>query len=106
MNLIYKHENKLLLHSAKNLLELNGIECLIKNEHSASGGGNLGITNAAAELWVLREDDAEQAMSIIAKEIENSDSKPAWVCKQCGEENDGSFELCWSCQNEAGSEQA
>ncbi|MDP6097076.1 MAG: DUF2007 domain-containing protein [Gammaproteobacteria bacterium] len=101
MNIVFEHENKAILHSAKNLLELNGIECLIKNEHSATAGGNLGITNTAAELWILNAADAEMASSIIDKEILNAPSKPSWTCQQCNEENDGSFEVCWKCQSEA-----
>ncbi len=100
MNIVYKHENKAILHLAKNLLELNAIECFIKNEHSASAGGNLGLSNAAAELWIMNANDTEKAVSIIDKEISNVSLKPSWSCRQCGEENDGSFEVCWNCQGE------
>ena len=79
MNIVFEHENKAILHSAKNLLELNGIECLVKNEHSATAGGNLGICNTAAELWVVNGADAEMALSIIDKEIMNAPSKPSWT---------------------------
>ena len=103
MNIVYKHENKAILHSARNLLELNGIECFIKNEHSASASGNLGITNAAAELWIRNAIDAEKAASLIDKEISNDSEKPSWSCEQCGEENAGSFDVCWKCQSDAAS---
>ena len=103
MNFVFEHENKAVLHSVKNLLELNGIECFIKNEHSATAGGNLGITNTAAELWVLNTTDAGKARSIIDEQIVNAPSKPSWTCQQCSEENDGSFEVCWKCQSEPGS---
>jgi len=100
MNIVYRHENKVLLYSARNLLELNGIECLIRNEHSASAAGNLGISNSAAELWVRNSADEAKARDIIDTEITNVPSKPSWVCGQCEEENDGSFEVCWKCQSE------
>ncbi len=103
MKIVYTHENKLLLHSAKNILELNGIECFLKNEHSASAGGNLGFSNTAAELWVFNANDAEKAISLIDKEITTAALAPHWSCQQCGEENDGSFELCWKCQSEPAS---
>lgn len=101
MQFVYKHENRVILHSVKNLLERNGIECFVKNEHSASVSGTLGITNAATELWVLNSHSTENAISIIDKEITGTASIPAWRCAQCGEENDGSFEVCWKCQSDA-----
>ncbi|MCH7671266.1 MAG: DUF2007 domain-containing protein [Proteobacteria bacterium] len=100
MNIVYKHENKAILHSAKNLLELNGIECFLINEHSATAGGNLGLSNTAAELWVRNASDEAKARGIIDAEITNASSKPSWICGQCEEENDGSFEVCWKCQSE------
>lgn len=100
MNIVYKHENKALIHSAKNILELNGIECVIRNEHSASAGGNLGLSNSAAELWVRSGSDKSKALKIIDSEITNAPTNPSWICGQCEEENDGSFELCWKCQSE------
>jgi hypothetical protein len=100
MNIVYKHENKALLHSAKNLLELNGIECLIRNENSASAGGNLGLSNSAAELCVRNACDESEALRIVDTEIINAPTKTSWVCGQCEEENDGSFEVCWKCQSE------
>ena len=101
MNIVYKHENKAILNSVKHLLELNGIECFLKNEHSASAAGNLGISNVEAELWIQNTSNTEKAVSIIDREITNATSKPSWSCEQCGEENDGSFEVCWKCQSEA-----
>ena len=100
MTIVYKHEKKAILQSARHLLELNGIESTTKNEHSASAAGNLGISNSAAELWVLNSDDIEKAASIIEKDIMSAPTKPSWDCESCGEENDGSFELCWKCHAE------
>ena len=100
MRLVYTHENKLILHSAKNVLELNGIKCFLKNEHSASAACNLGITNTDAELWISNIEDYENAVSLVEKEIANPSSKAPWTCNKCNEENDGSFELCWNCRNE------
>ena len=101
MRRVYENEKELIVHSAKNVLELNGIECFLKNEHSASVGGNLGITNTCAELWISNISDYENAVSLLEKEINNSASKASWTCDKCDEANDGSFELCWNCQNAA-----
>jgi hypothetical protein len=100
MNLVYKHENKAILYSVRNLLELNGIACFLKNEHSASGAGNLGMSLIEAELWIVNSDDLDQANSLIGEMNSDSSTGPGWICKNCDEENEGSFEICWKCQSE------
>ena len=56
MKLVYTHENSPAVHSAKNILEMNGIECLLKNEHGSTMGGEFGITNLdTKELEQFRE---------------------------------------------------
>ena len=100
MKCIYKHENQALLHSKKSVLELNDINCFLKNEHSASIGGNLGLSNAVTELWILDANDYEKASSILANEAAGSDRNNSWICEACQEENEGSFEMCWHCRNE------
>ena len=99
MRRVYIHENLAVLQTAKGLLELNGIDCLVKNEYHASGG-HVGLESIPLELWVRNVDDAEKAVSILDQEFVNSSSKPSWVCKKCNEENGGSFEVCWKCQSE------
>lgn len=100
MKLIYKHENQAVVYSIKNVLELNDINCFLKNEYSASIGGNLGLSNSFTELWVSDDNNYEKASSIIANEAVGSDSNNPWVCEACQEENEGSFEICWNCQKE------
>lgn len=87
------------MHTAKGLLELNGISCFLKNEYHASGG-HVGWESVPIELWVQDSTAAETAMSILDRELSNSSDKPTWTCSKCKEENDGSFETCWKCQRE------
>ncbi|MEX0738959.1 MAG: DUF2007 domain-containing protein [Pseudohongiella sp.] len=99
MKLIYTHDNIVVLHSVKNILALNGIESFVKNEHTIPVGANHGINNTFLELWLRDDRDDEKAAAIIESEIENQNPKDAWTCSGCGEENDGSFDVCWKCQN-------
>ena len=98
MRLIYTHENIAVLHSAKNILSLNDIDSFVKNEHVIPTGARHGINNIFLELWINCDKDYDRASAIIENEIENPEPKDSWVCAKCNEENDGSFELCWSCQ--------
>lgn len=99
MKLIYKHDNILVLYSAKNVLALNGIDAFVKSEHISSWGARFGISNIFHELWLQCDQDYGKASTIIENEIESPEPKDSWVCGTCNEENDGSFEVCWNCQN-------
>ena len=98
MKHIYTHDNIVVLHSAKNILELHGIESFVKNEHSMPVGPSHGINNVFLELWILNDNDYNKASAVIENEVENQVPKDSWQCGSCGEVNDGSFELCWKCQ--------
>ncbi|MGB0495781.1 MAG: DUF2007 domain-containing protein [Kangiellaceae bacterium] len=100
MKLVYRHENMSLVHSAKNILEMNEIDCLVKNEHGNTMGAEFGISNLA-EVWVLNSDDHDKAFTLIDDKVINSSEKSSWVCSECQEENEGSFEICWKCQSDS-----
>ena len=97
MKKVYSHENLMLVTSAKNLLELNGIERFIKNEFHASGG-HVGFESIPIELWVHDASQAEKAVSVLEKELSAEHSGQQWACTACGEVNEASFETCWKCQ--------
>lgn len=99
MKLIYTHENIMVLHSAKNILELNGIEAFVKSEDIIPSGARLGIGNIFLELWIMHDGDYDKARAIIEKQIENPEPKESWFCPKCAEQNDGSFDVCWNCQS-------
>ena len=99
MKLVYKDENMTIVHSVKNILELNDIDCVLKNEHSHTMGAEFGLSDTLLELWLSNDDDYEKASSLIDSQVLNPPTKSSWVCGKCGEENEGSFEICWKCQN-------
>lgn len=102
MSLVYRNENPLFVHSAKNILDINGIDSFFKNEHGSTMGPEFGATNLL-ELWVSNANEHKKALSLIENDIKNQAIKASWVCDECKEENEGNFELCWSCQSNRGS---
>ncbi len=100
MRLSYKHENRGLVYSVKNILSMHGIECHIKNDFGNTMGAEFGIGNTLLELWVVNDEDYERALHIIENEIQHPQAQAPWKCKSCDEENDGQFALCWNCQSE------
>lgn len=97
MRKVYSHENLAIVTSAKNLLELNNINSFLKNEFHASGG-HVGFEAVPIELWVQDDAAANTAITILERELAESNTGDAWVCVNCGEHNEASFETCWKCQ--------
>ncbi len=100
MKHIYTNESIVLLHSAKNVLALNGIESFVKNEHTIANGARHGIENIFLELWLVNDQDFDKAEAILEKQVLNPAPAPEWICSECKEPNDGSFDFCWKCQSE------
>ena len=50
MRLAYKHENRGLVYSVKNILAMNNIDCHIKNDFGNTMGAEFGIGNTLLEL--------------------------------------------------------
>lgn len=98
MKLVYTHENRFLVANAHNILEQAGIRVVWKNEFASSVIGEISPFDTWPELWVLNDEDYEQATQVIANALSQSNA-PEWECSSCNETNDAAFELCWSCQS-------
>jgi hypothetical protein len=66
MQLIFSSLNLHEVHHLKNLLEVEGIHCHIKNELLSRLAGEIPFTECAPELWLLDERDLERAKRIVA----------------------------------------
>ncbi|NKB33653.1 MAG: DUF2007 domain-containing protein [Pseudomonadales bacterium] len=104
MKHVYTHDNTMIVNSAKNILALNGIESVVKNDAISHIHARHGINNTFCELWILNDQDFDKAVSIIETEVKYPEVKEPWTCAKCKEENEGSFDLCWNCQTEKSQE--
>lgn len=75
------------------MLENNGIPTIVKNYYLMSGVGDLPANACIPELWIIQDNQIEDAMTLLLVEK----SKP-WTCK-CGEKITGQFAQCWKCGN-------
>ena len=82
----------------KNLLEHEGIEAFIKNEHLAAVLGEIPFQHVWPELWVKNDLYLDYAREIIAAANEPEVGGEAWKCLYCGETNEAQFGACWSCE--------
>lgn len=97
MKMVYTNESIFLANNAKNLIEAQGIKSFIKNEFSQGAVGEVSAFDVWPEIWVFDDADEKPALEIL--QSENNVKGEDWVCKNCAEENDASFEICWSCQS-------
>lgn len=81
----------------KNVLEQNGIQCIIKNEQLSSALGEVPFLECLPELWVLRDADLERAERVLSELRRDAPAGISWRCPHCKEENEPQFAACWHC---------
>jgi hypothetical protein len=99
MKLVYSHENQFIVGNIKNLIEAEEIKVFIKNEFAKGALGETAAFDCWPEVWVYDDGDYQKAIDVIAL-LEAKQAEMDWVCNQCDEKNDPSFEVCWHCKNE------
>ncbi|MEA3191800.1 MAG: hypothetical protein QOD26_133 [Betaproteobacteria bacterium] len=95
MKRIYSSFNLVAVHHAKNVLEVEGIRAVVKNEMLSSAMGELPPAECQAELWVLREGEAERAARLLKYELWTEGAP--WHCAICSESQEPQFTQCWRC---------
>lgn len=74
----------------KEQLEQAGIRCMIKNQRSAGLAGEIPFTEVFPELWVLQEQDYDQARQLLEEEtVLPPKNQDFWICSGCGERHEG-----------------
>ena len=97
MMMIYKHENNFIVNNVKNLVEAQDIKTFIKNEFVQGALGEVSAFDSWPEVWIF--DDADYDCALVIVNAAQSSTKAAdWICNNCTEQNDPSFEVCWNCQ--------
>jgi len=101
MKKLYVSQSLIDVESRKELLDQAGILCSIKNQRSAMLGGEIPFVEVFPELWVLQDEDLEQAQKFLedwekAKPLETT----GWTCAHCGEIHQKEFTTCWKCNHE------
>jgi hypothetical protein len=93
---VFSSFNRIAVHHTKNVLEAEGIRAVVKNEILSSAMGELPPAECQAEVWVLREADAQRAEAILMG-LGGRASGPHWKCLSCGESSEPQFTQCWRC---------
>lgn len=67
------------------------------NQHASSLAGELPVDVARPQVWVDDPAHFARARALIDEYLSAPPAGPPVRCPRCGEENPGSFDLCWSC---------
>ena len=100
MKKVYSADNLAMSGYVKSMREENQINCVIKNQNLVGAMGELPPIECWPEVWVLDDDEYENAMQIINTFLsERAHPREEWICR-CGEKIEGQFSACWSCGRE------
>jgi hypothetical protein len=93
---VFSSFNLAAAHHAKNLLAVEGIRSVVRNEILSSAMGELPPAECQVEVWVLREGDAARADLLLTQSFSTPDAGEPWACA-CGERIEPQFTQCWRC---------
>ena len=98
---VYTAQTITMAGNVQNVLEANGIPCVLRNEFLSACFGGLPPIQFGPEVWVANDADAERARQLIAEATKAPvPKKEPWRCRHCGEEVDAIFAQCWNCRAE------
>ncbi|QJR80058.1 DUF2007 domain-containing protein [Alteromonas pelagimontana] len=101
MHKLFGHDDRFLLQRLRSELDALGIPYLVKNEFAGGAVGELPWQDVQQEIWLLDEAWFHKASQVVVGLIDclADPQTGAWVCENCGENNDGGFDICWHCQH-------
>jgi hypothetical protein len=89
---VFSSFNQTAVYHARNLLETEGIQTLVRNAILSSAMGELPPAECQAEVWVVNDSDQKRAEEILSA----THVGPEWSCA-CGERLAPQFTQCWRC---------
>lgn len=84
-------------HLVLHALRHEGIDARVFNENASSILGEIPVACSLPEVWVIDAAYVGRALSIIEARCRRHSSNITQLCRECGEQNPGEFEICWKC---------
>ncbi|MED5374603.1 MAG: DUF2007 domain-containing protein [Myxococcota bacterium] len=95
--LLYQATDPTEAYLIRDYLTQRGLRVSLRGVHLTGLAGAIPVTEAQPSLWVEAVDLGLARLALAGWRAESLPSSP-WTCPGCGEENEGSFGSCWSCQ--------
>jgi hypothetical protein len=84
----------------KELLEREGVACLMRNEPLFAALGEIPFLECFPELWVVDDEVWPRAKALLDGWLKQEPPAAPWHCPSCGEMLEGQFGSCWRCGRE------
>jgi hypothetical protein len=98
MKRVFSAKDPLMIGHLRNVLASFGIRCVSRNVDLSTGAGELPPIECWPELWVVDDEKAPKAKSILKKTLAPLRSvQKSWLCQGCNETIEGQFSECWNC---------
>jgi rubrerythrin len=82
---------------ARGALESQGIAAMVTGESLQTGvWGAAPVEEAEIEVHVDRRHE-ERARAVIAAALAEPVDPASWICRHCGTDVEGVFDVCWNC---------
>ena len=96
MKRIFSSHNLAAVHHVRNLLGVEGIPTVVRNEFLSSAMGELPPAECQIELWLLHEGDSWRAERLL-RPPPPQPAEAHWRCASCNEPAEPQFTQCWRC---------
>ena len=97
MRKVHTAESMVEIAHLRNLLESEGIACVVRNERLAGALGEIPFVECWPQLWVRNAGDVLRARGLIDEALRPTPEAEPWVCPHCGEHIEPQFAQCWHC---------
>ena len=83
----------------QSILEAEGIETHVRNRDLVGMMTEVPIPEFFPALCVMKDEDHPRALAVLEERMLADAERVGeqWDCAECGEENPGTFDSCWSC---------
>ncbi|MBH0187722.1 MAG: DUF2007 domain-containing protein [Nitrospira sp.] len=86
MKKLFVSQSLVEVESLKEILENDGIACMVKNQRASSLAGEVPFAEVFPELWVINDEDVPQARNLMEERAAAKDADGSvWKCVGCGE---------------------
>jgi hypothetical protein len=100
MRKVHSSESMVEIAHLRNVLESDGIACVVRNERLAGAMGEIPFVECWPELWVREPGQALRARGLIDEALRPAAACEPWTCPACSERIEGQFAQCWRCGRE------
>jgi hypothetical protein len=101
MRRVHTAESAIEIAHLRNLLECEGIACIVRNDRLSGVIGEIPFVECWPELWVREPGQELRARGLIEAALKSRPTGDAWTCPGCGERIEPQFSECWNCSEPA-----